>query len=181
MSMTNQKTIEELEVPTYQEWEVKTLVDVRGGTQAQYEMGFKDILAAEGPMLGYKAYLMFAKASGVGKIAAATKVKLDIAVQRMIDTEVIAAADEWSDSADDPSRKILRLPDQPIAACRTRGSRSIDEIPPSELAEVMLHYSSQDEWLGRDDIYRLVLKHYELQKLTALGRRTLDYVMAMYF
>ena len=86
--------IEPLEVDLYQDWQAKTLVDVRSGTQAQYEVGFKDILAAEGPMLGYRAYSMFAKASGVGKIAAPTKARLDLALERMIEAGVIAAADE---------------------------------------------------------------------------------------
>ena len=181
MAQLQSRIIEDLSPESYQEWTMKPLVDVRSGTQAQYEVGFKDILAAEGPMLGYRAYSLFAKASGVGKITSATKSKLDRTIQALIEAGSIAGADEWLDSLDDPSRKILRLPEQDLVRVRSRGSRSIDEIPPSELAEVVLHYSSQDEWLGREELYRLVLKHYDLQKLTALGRRVLDYVMQMYF
>ena len=173
--------IERLRTETYQDWPLQRLVDVRSGTQAQYEMGFTKIIEAEGPMVCYRAYQLFAKASEVGKITAPTKARLDRALQVMIDKGELIAEVETDEGDEDLSKQIIRLKDQPIVRLRSRGSRSIDEIPPSELAEVILHFSSQDEWLGKEDVFRLVLEHYELQKLTALGRRCLENAMQRYF
>ena len=51
----------------------------------------------------------------------------------------------------------------------------------SELAALVLEIRSADEFAGREDIYRGVLEHYGLQKLTALVRRRLDAVLKEYF
>ena len=40
---------------------------------------------------------------------------------------------------------------------------------------------TQDEFMDREDIYRAVLDHFGLQKLTALVRRRLDKVLEVYF
>ena len=51
----------------------------------------------------------------------------------------------------------------------------------SELAALVLEIRTRDEFMGREDIYRAVLDHYGLQKLTALVRRRLDKVLQVYF
>jgi len=45
----------------------------------------------------------------------------------------------------------------------------------------VLEIRTQDEFAGREDIYRAVLEHYGLQKLTALVSRRLDKVLTVYF
>jgi len=73
------------------------------------------------------------------------------------------------------------LPDQPNVVIRSLGGRGFSEIPMSELAALALEIRTQDEFMGREDIYRAVLDHYGLQKLTALVRRRLDKVLKVYF
>ena len=76
---------------------------------------------------------------------------------------------------------IVRLPDQPRVIVRDLGNRGFADIPMSELAALVLEVRTQDEFMGREDIYRAVLDHYGLQKLTALVRRRLDKVLEVYF
>jgi len=97
----------------------------------------------------------------------------DILVEREADPE--------ADGPDDSVGWILRLPDQAPVSLRDLGPRGFAEIPMSELAALVLEIRSADEFAGREDIYRAVLDHYGLQKLTALVRRRLDAVLSEYF
>ena len=89
--------------------------------------------------------------------------------------------DPESDGPEDSVGWILRLPDQKPVSLRDLGPRGFAEIPMSELAALVLEIRSADEFAGREDIYRAVLDHYSLQKLTALVRRRLDAVLKEYF
>jgi len=73
------------------------------------------------------------------------------------------------------------LPDQPEVRVRDLGPRGFADIPMGELAALVLEIRAQDEFIGRDEIYRAVLDHYGLQKLTALVRRRLTKVLEVYF
>ena len=89
--------------------------------------------------------------------------------------------DPEAKDADDSVGWIIRLPDQPPVILRDLGPRGFADIPMSELAALVLEIRSADEFAGREDIYRSVLDHYGLQKLTALVRRRLDTVLKEYF
>ena len=89
--------------------------------------------------------------------------------------------DPEAKDADDSVGWIIRLPDQPPVILRDLGPRGFADIPMSELAALVLEIRSADEFAGREDIYRAVLDHYGLQKLTALVRRRLDVVLKEYF
>jgi len=89
--------------------------------------------------------------------------------------------DPEADGPEDSVGWILRLPDQEPVSLRDLGPRGFAEIPMSELAALVLEIRSADEFAGREDIYRGVLEHYGLQKLTALVRRRLDVVLKEYF
>jgi len=89
--------------------------------------------------------------------------------------------DSEVEGPDDSVGWIVRLPDQPRVIVRDLGHRGFADIPMSELAALVLEIRTQDEFMGREDIYRAVLDHYGLQKLTALVRRRLDKVLAVYF
>ena len=61
---------------------------------------------------------------------------------------------------------ILRSPESPPVVIRTLGDRRFDEIPPSELAEVMRRAISNTEHHDVESLFRAVLGHYGLKRLT---------------
>jgi len=165
-------------------WTERSTADPRRATQAQYMHGMMEILAAEGPMQALPLFQTYAKASGLLKIAPTVRRLFErsllagekaghIIIEREDDTEV--------DGADDSVCWITRLPEQPRVIVRSIGNRGFADIPMSELAAVVLEIRTADDLLGRDDIYRAVLEHYELQKVTALVKRRLNKVLAEYF
>ena len=62
---------------------------------------------------------------------------------------------------------VIRLPETPPVVVRTLGNRSFDEIPPSELAEVMRRALSNTRHHELESLFRSILTHYGLRRLTA--------------
>ena len=146
--------------------------------------GLTEILSYEAPMQALALFQTYAKASGRMKITATVRKRFEHALLVGVEAGEIALAREEDSELkgeDDSVGWIVRLPDQERVIIRGLGTRSFSEIPMSELAALVLEIRTQDEFMGRDDIYRAVLDHYELQKLTALVRRRLDQVLKVYF
>ena len=161
-------------------WVERSTADPRRATQAQYMHGMMEILAAEGPMQALPLFQTYAKASGLLKIAPTVRRLFErsllagekaghIIIEREDDTEV--------DGPEDSVCWITRLPEQQRVRVRTAGNRGFADIPMSELEVVVGQIKAADRTLDRDGIYRAVLEHYELQKLTALVKRRLNKVL----
>lgn len=165
-------------------WPTRKTADPRSASQVQYMHGLTEILQYEAPIQALALFQTYAKASGLLKIAAPVRKKFErallegekagqVIIEREDDSEV--------DGPEDSVCWIVRLPDQEPVRLRTLGSRGFAEIPMRELAALVLELRTKDEFMGREDIYRAVLAHYELQKLTALVKRRLDKVLEVYF
>lgn len=165
-------------------WPVRPVADPRRAKQPQFMDGMTEILSFEGPMQALHLFQTYAKASGLMKVTAGTRSLCVRALQQGVKDGLIileAETDSEVSGVTDPVGWVVRLPDTPAVVVRTLGERSFAEIPTSELAALVLDIRAQDDMLGRDDIYRAVLAHYGLQKLTALVRRRLDHVLSAYF
>ncbi|MEP6343273.1 MAG: hypothetical protein ABJ275_08155 [Maricaulaceae bacterium] len=174
----------ELSHTSFTPWPERSTADPRRATQAQYMHGMKEILSYEGPMQALPLFQTYAKAAGLLKITALVRKRFEHALMKGVKAgEVLLEreADSELKSEDDSVGWILRLPEQPEVTVRDLGRRSFAEIPMSELAALVLEIRTQDEFIGRDGIYRATLDHYGLQKLTALVRRRLDKVLEVYF
>lgn len=165
-------------------WPTRPVADPRRANQTQFMHGMTEILSFEQPMQALHLFQTYAKSGGLLKIAAPVKSKMTRALFQGVKDGHIAMereSDSEVEGADDPVGWVVRLPDTPLVVVRDLGDRSFAEIPSSELAALILDIRSQDELLGREGIYRAVLDHYGLQKLTALVRRRLDHVLSAYF
>ena len=165
-------------------WPERSTAPPDRATQAQFMHGMKEILSYEGPMQALLLFQTYAKASGLMKITAKMRRRFEHSLNKGVAAgEVLLEreADSELKSEDDSVGWIIRLPDQPQVNVRGLGNRSFAEIPMSELAALVLEFRAQDEFIGRDGIFRATLEHYGLQKLTALVRRRLDKVLEVYF
>ncbi len=173
-----------IDLKPFSVWTPRAVADPRRASQAQFMDGIREILASQGPMQGLHLFQTYAKAGGLMKIAAPVRSRFQRAVQTaekagelLVDRE----NDSEVDGPDDPRGWIIRLPDQDRVQLRALGPRSFAEIPLSELAAHVLEIRCQDEFLGREDIARLVLDHYGLQKLTSLVQRRISRVFEDFF
>jgi hypothetical protein len=168
----------------YTHWPTRKTADPRAATQVQFVHGLTEILQYQAPMQALSLFQTYAKASGLMKIAAPVRRKFERAIllaEKSGEINIEREPDPEAGGPDDSVGWILRLPDQAPVSLRDLGPRGFAEIPMSELAALVLEIRSGDEFAGREDIYRAVLDHYGLQKLTALVRRRLDAVLKAYF
>lgn len=161
-------------------WEERSTADPRRATQAQYMHALCEILEAEGPMQALPLFQTYAKASGLLKVASTVRRLFEralLAGEKTGEIIIEREIDPETDGIDDSASWICRLPDQPNVIVRTIGTRGFAEIPMSELEVVVGQIKAADKTLEPADIYRAVLDHYELQKVTALVKRRLNAVL----
>lgn len=60
-----------------------------------------------------------------------------------------------------------RLPDQSYEVVRELGPRPLDQVPPQELAALMLLTATRLGWSDEDALFRSILDQYGLRRLTA--------------
>ncbi|MGI9521681.1 MAG: hypothetical protein ACR2PG_08535 [Hyphomicrobiaceae bacterium] len=165
----------------YQSWPPRALADPRRATETQLKAGFVEIVTAEGPVLALRVLQAYAKAGGVSRLTPSFRPKMIRTLQLLIDGGELIAVDEYGCAEEDPSRFVLRTPDQSTVRPRTLGDRSFDEIPPSEIAELALEIRIRHELIGEEELTRKVLSHYGLKRLTGLVKRHMDLVLTTYF
>ncbi len=174
----------EIQYTDYTPWPERKCADPRVATQAQYNHGLCEIIQFQGPMQALELFQAYGKASGLLKIAASVRRRFEHALLKAEKAGVILIERETDPEAKTPEDSIgwiCRLPTQPPVIVRDLGTRGFAEVPMSELADLVLEIRNVDPKIEKEGIYRAVLAHYELQKLTALVRRRLDVVLEMFF
>lgn len=62
--------------------------------------------------------------------------------------------------------RTFRLPNQEAVILRHLGPRTLEQVPPGELAEMMCHAGDQVGWEDHDRLFRTTLAAYGLKRLT---------------
>ncbi len=165
-------------------WPARKTADPRQAGDAQFLHGLTEIVGSEGPMQALSLFQTYAKAADLMKIAAPVRKRFEralLAGEKAGQVMITRENDPEAKDIDDSVCWIVRLPDMPEVIVRDLGNRGFADIPMRELAAVVLEIRAADDLMGRDDIYRAVLAHYGLKKVTALVKRRLDTVLADYF
>ena len=174
----------EILLTQYQDWIARAVADPRRASPAQFMDGMSEILGVQGPMQALHLFQTYAKAGGLMKITAPVRSRFERVIKDAAKAgNVVIEIENDSEVEDelDPRCWIVRLSDQERVNMRTLGSRSFAEVPLSELAAFVLELRCADEFMGKEEIARTILAHYNLQKLTALVQRRLDRVFSEYF
>ena len=162
---SERRTMEEPQTQPYREWRAHPLPDPRTESRSVVLQGLTEIIEAEGPMLVLRAFQFYAKAAGSKRVGRSIRSHLNSALAQGLRQKVILAEREHEEQGQ--LRLIARTPDAPRTVVRALGSRSFSEIPPSEVGEVMQRIRASGRVAGRDDLFRAVLEHYRLVRITA--------------
>ena len=156
--------------------------DPRSANSAQVAEGLCRIIQAEGPMLVKRAYDIYLRGCGVRRMGGEMKRLMNKALQHAVRRDLVVKEDEWGVGG--LVRSIVRSPDAPPVVARERGSRSFDEIPPSELqlvARQLLMDRMGDLEFGSEAHLKAVLGAFELRRLTTpVGVKLLDILERQY-
>lgn len=137
-----------VELEPYAAWEERPTGDPRATPRPRIMEALLEVVAAEGPVVAQRAYVLYNRASGGKKLTTTARAPLSSAMH-WLEQERKVVLDE-----DD----VARLPDQPAVRVRALGDRVLEEVPLDEIAELMRRLGGPDK--------RAVLIAYGLVRLT---------------
>jgi hypothetical protein len=140
--------------------------------------GLVEILAIEGPTLSTRAFTQYGRKGGIVKMTR-------VAVQRFTKALVKAKKDGKILFEIDPCEEgvayLLWLPTQERVSVREYGNRGFEDIPASELGELM--FTLADEMHDASDktkLYTKITELYGLKQLPKNATARLDFVYQQY-
>ncbi len=155
---------EPLVLDPYDSWQPHVVGDPRNTPRPQIMQTMLEIVEAEGPMTATRAYSLYNRAAGGRKLTSVAKAPLSSSVYWLARENKLALTRE----ADIPWQgdDMVRLPDQPAVRIRELGSRSLDEVPLDEIAELVKLIRAARGMTEATEIKRAILSTYGLVRLT---------------
>lgn len=145
----------QVELEPYTPWPSRPLPDPRTAGRAVLGPALLEVVAAEGPVLADFAYRTLVRAGGGKALTTIARAPLSGAAHRL----KAAGAVEL---VDDDGQELLRATGTAPVRVRELGPRTLDEVPPSELAELVSRLAAA----GATDLPRAVLDAYGLVRMT---------------
>lgn len=142
----------------------------------QIIQGLVQIIAMEGPTLSTRAFTLYAKKGGLAKLSTAAIRRFTIALKKAIKSGTILM--ELDTNVEKP-QALLWLPSMSRVTLREYGNRGFDEIPASELGEVMFELAA-DVGEEKVKLYDKIADLYGLKQLPKNATARLDLVYKEY-
>lgn len=142
----------------------------------QIVQGLVQIIAMEGPTLSTRAFTLYARKGGLAKLSTPAIRRFTIALKKAIKSGEILM--ELDTNVEKP-QALLWLPSMNRVILREYGNRGFDEIPASELGEVMFELAAD---VGEDKVklYDKMAELYGLKQLPKNATARLDIVYKEY-
>ncbi|MHA6507823.1 AAA domain-containing protein [Tessaracoccus sp. Y1736] len=147
------------------------------GTAADILDGLLRIVAVEGPVRGNRLRTAYVRAAGGSRVGKAIAQVLDSAVTRAVRRGELVA-DNPLGTAGVYSR-TYRAPEQQEFRLRELGPRTLDEVPPRELLEVMRRIRDDNPSADDEQLLRETLRLYDRVSLTQAARTVLVPVLTL--
>jgi hypothetical protein len=152
----------QLDLEPYTAWAPHAVPDPRHAGREAIGPVLLEIVHAEGPVLADRAYRLYLKASGGKALTSIARAPLSGAAFRLRQ----AGAIDFDDGAE-----VLRPVGTAEVRVRELGPRTLDEVPPEEVAELMRRLRAA----GATELPRAVLDTYGLVRMTAKAEEYLAY------
>lgn len=123
-----------------------------------------EIVTVEGPVLGERMQRAHVKAARGQRVGRQIAKALNSAIHAAVRQGLLVTDNPLEESGVKPL--TYRLADQPLARVRDLGPRTLDLVPPLELAEVLTGCSEGTGWEEEELLFRAVLDQYGLRRLT---------------
>jgi hypothetical protein len=159
---TARKGAVQVDLEPYTAWATHAVPDPRRAGREAIGPVLLEIVHAEGPILADRAYRLYLKASGGKALTSIARAPLSGAAFRLRQ----AGAIEFDDGSE-----VLRPAGTAEVRVRELGPRTLDEVPPEEVAELMRRLRAA----GATELPRAVLDTYGLVRMTAKAEEYLAY------
>ena len=146
--------------------------DPRSVNKVVVSEGIVRIVEVEGPVVAKRVYDIYLRGCGIRRMGHELKSTMNKALAHAIRQGLLVSENEVNEQGLVSS--VVRVKGSPPIHLRTRGPRSLEEIPPSEL-QVVARYLAERHGLvsGSDEHLRAVLERFDLKKLTTQAGTTL--------
>lgn len=158
-----------VDLAPYVGWKRQDLPAPAASNGASIQLGLRAIVAAEGPMIARRAYLLYVQASGGQRVGRETRRLFNQAVSRLLNSGRLHRID---DGVTGLVEATLYVPAQPQIQLRELGPRAIFDVPLAELKTLIGELSAAG--VSEADLPREVLSCYGLRKLT---QKTLTHIL----
>ena len=122
------------------------------------------IVAAEGPVFGHRVHNAYRDAYGGHRVGKEIARLLNRAIMLGERRGQIISDNPLNESGVKP--RTYRLPTQPPVVARHLGPRSLELVPPAELAHHLTDLSLGDDTQSEEELFRAVLDRLGLRRLT---------------
>jgi hypothetical protein len=134
--------------------------------------GIVRIIAVEGPVIAKRAYDIYLRGCGIKRMGNELKATMNKALTDAIRQQHIVSENEVNKKG--LLFSVVRTYGSPPIKLRARGSRSFEEIPPSELLVVARYLLDRYSFSsGSDEHLRAILECFDLKRLTTQVGTTL--------
>jgi hypothetical protein len=122
------------------------------------------IVEVEGPVLGERLHQAHVRAAGGQRVGRQIAHALNSAITRAKNQGLLIEENPLSEAGVKP--RTYRLPSQPQYLVRELGPRTLEQVPPQELAVVLSTAAKGMGWSDEEAVFRAVLEKYKLRRLT---------------
>jgi very-short-patch-repair endonuclease len=154
--------------------------DPRSVNEHVVSEGIVRIIEVEGPVLAKRVYDIYLRGCGIKRMGHELKSTMNKALSHAIRQGRVICEDEAGKGG--ILFSVVRMKGSPPIRLRSRGPRSFEELPPSELQVVARYLLEGHSFLsGSDEHLRAVLECFDLKRLTAQVGTTLLEVLERSF
>jgi len=154
--------------------------DPRSVNAHRVSEGIVQIVEVEGPVVAKRAYDIYLRGCGIKRMGHELKSTMNKALADAIREQRLVSENEVTERG--LLFSIVRVNGSPPIKLRTRGPRSFEEIPPSELQVVARYLLERHRFpSGSDEHLRAVLECFDLKRLTTQVGTTLLEVLERSF
>lgn len=158
------------DLPPYQPY-AGELVPALTASRGELLQGLHDIVASEGPVLGFRLHSAYVLASGGRRVGKQIAHALNTAISYAVRKGLLAADNPLGQPGVKP--RTYRLPGQDEVTVRRLGPRTLDQVPPLELAHLLRDAASVAGWDSTETLFRDVLRRLGRDRLTGPATETL--------
>lgn len=122
------------------------------------------IVECEGPVLGARLHTAYIRASGGQRVTRLSASAINKVISEAVRRGLLVEDNPLGESGIRP--RTYRLPGQPRTVPRVLGPRTLDDVPPAEIATIMADHSHSLGWDEPAAVYRATLTTYGRKALT---------------
>jgi hypothetical protein len=156
----------------YEPWVLRPLPNPRTASLGEVAAGLAEIVTAEHPVICERVFQIYCSAAGINRIGNEVCAQLQSALSLAVRSYGILSTNEYP--SQDPLRYVLRPVGVPDRSARIANGRSIEDIPPSELAAGMRLISAGEPELEMSELYRRTLELFGFKRRTEKAKEMLS-------